>query len=149
MVSDALHKYGLRERVHIVASGKLITPAEVAWALCAGADFVTSARGFMFALGCIQSLKCNNNTCPTGVATHQKHLQAGLNPEDKAVKVANYAKNMKHEVEVIAHSCGVLEPRQLRRKHVRIVQATGLSIAMDKLYPRPEVIATVQKDEVA
>lgn len=147
MVSDILHKYNLRERIHIVASGKLITPADVAWALCTGADFVNSGRGFMFALGCIQSLKCNKNTCPTGVATHQKHLQAGLNPEDKAVKVANYAKNIKHEVEVIAHSCGVLEPRQLRRKHVRIVQDTGLSIAMDKLYPRPEVV--VEKDEAA
>jgi glutamate synthase domain-containing protein 2 len=139
MVSDILHKYDLRKRIHIVASGKLINPADVAWALCTGADFVNSGRGFMFALGCIQSLKCNKNTCPTGVATHQKHLQAGLNPEDKAVKVANYAKNITHEVEVIAHSCGVLEPRQLRRKHVRIVQDTGLSIAMDRLYPRPEV----------
>lgn len=147
MVSDILHKYGLRERIHIVASGKLITPADVAWALCTGADFVNSGRGFMFALGCIQSLKCNNNTCPTGVATHQKHLQAGLNPEDKAVKVANYARNVKHEVEVIAHSCGVLEPRQLKRKHVRIVQDTGLSIAMDRLYPRPEVI--VEPDKAA
>ncbi len=147
MVSDILHKYGLRERIHIVASGKLITPADVAWALCTGADFVNSGRGFMFALGCIQSLKCNKNTCPTGVATHQKNLQAGLNPEDKAVKVANYARSIKHEVEVIAHSCGVLEPRQLKRKHVRIVQDTGLSIAMDKLYPRPEII--VEPDKAA
>ena len=139
-VSDILHKYNLRKRIHIVASGKLITPADVAWALCTGADFVNSGRGFMFALGCIQSLKCNKNTCPTGVATHQKHLQSGLDPEDKAVKVANYAKNVTYEVEVIAHSCGVLEPRQLRRKHVRIVQASGLSIAMDKLYPRPKKV---------
>ena len=140
MVSDILHKYNLRARVHIVASGKLITPADVAWALCTGADFVNSGRGFMFALGCIQSLKCNKNTCPTGVATHQKHLQAGLNPQDKAVKVANYAKNVTHEVEVIAHSCGVLEPRQLRRSHVRLVQDNGMSIAMDRLYPRPDVV---------
>ncbi len=148
MVSDVLHKYDLRERVRIIASGKLITPSDVAWALCTGADFITSARGFMFALGCIQSLKCNKNTCPTGVATHQKHLQEGLNPEDKAVKVANYAKNIVHEVEIIAHSCGVLEPRELRRKHVRIVQDTGLSIAMDKLYPRPDIKTVMDKDAV-
>ncbi len=147
MVSDILHKYDLRKRVHIVASGKLITPADVAWALCTGADFVNSGRGFMFALGCIQSLKCNKNTCPTGVATHQKHLQAGLNPADKAVKVASYAKNVAHEVEVIAHSCGVLEPRQLRRKHVRIVQDTGLSIAMNKLYPRPDKVVEVPQED--
>ncbi len=140
LVSDILHKYGLRDRIRIVASGKLINPSDVAWAICTGADFITSGRGFLFALGCIQSLKCNKNTCPTGITTHQKHLQAGLNPEDKAVRVAHYAKNLVHEVETIAHSCGVAEPRSLRRKHVRVVQNTGMSIAMDKLYPRPDVI---------
>ncbi len=115
----------------------LITPADVAWALCTGADFVNSARGFMFSLGCIQALKCNKNTCPTGVTTHDKRLQKGLDPEDKAVRVAHYCKNMVHEVEVIAHSCGVHEPRQLRRYHVRIVQDTGKSVPMDLLYPYP------------
>lgn len=85
MVSDALHKFGLRDRIRLVASGKLITPSEVAWALAAGADFINSARGFMFSLGCIQALKCNKNICPTGIATHNKRLQKGLNPKDKAV----------------------------------------------------------------
>lgn len=140
MVSDILHKYNLRGRTRVVVSGKLITPSEVAWALCAGADFITSARGFMFSLGCIQALKCNKNTCPTGITTHNKRLQKGLNPKDKAVKVANYCLNMVHEVEVIAHSCGVKEPRALRRYHVRIVQDNGKSIPMDTLYPRPNVI---------
>lgn len=140
MLSDILHKYGLRDRVKIIASGKRITPAEVAWAICAGADFVNSARGFMFSLGCIQSLKCNKNTCPTGITTHDPRLQRGLDPEDKKVKVANYCKNMVHEVEVIAHSCGVDEPRQLGRKHVRIVQDTGKSMALDEIYPRPEIL---------
>ena len=65
MVVDKLYEYGLRDRVRVVASGKLITPADVAWALCAGADFCVTARGFMFALGCIQALQCNKNTCPT------------------------------------------------------------------------------------
>ncbi len=143
LVSDVLHQYGLRERIKIIASGKLVTPSEVAWALAAGADFINSARGFMFALGCIQALKCNKNTCPTGITTHDKRLQKGLNPKDKAVKVANYAHNMVHEVEVIAHSCGVREPRGLRRKHVRVVQDNGKSIPMDVLYPRPEIEAKV------
>lgn len=145
LVSDTLHKYGLRDRIKIIASGKLITPSDVAWAICTGADFVTSARGFMFSLGCIQALKCNKNTCPTGITTHDKRLQSGLNPEDKAVKVVNYQRNLVHEVEVIAHSCGASEPRGLRRKHVRIVQANGKSVAMDQLYPRPEVIASFDK----
>lgn len=140
LVSDVLHKYELRGRIPLIASGKLITPADVAWALCAGADFVNSARGFLFALGCIQSLKCNKNTCPTGITTHNPHLQAGLNPADKAVKVANYCKNMVHEVEIIAHSCGLLEPRKLGRHHVRIVQESGRSVPLDDLYPRPEKV---------
>lgn len=140
MLSDILHKYGLRQRVRIIASGKRITPSEVAWALCTGADFVNSARGFMFSLGCIQAMKCNKNTCPTGITTHDPRLQRGLDPSDKKVKVANYCKSLVHEVEVLAHSCGVDEPRQLGRKHVRIVQDTGKSVPLDELYPRPEVV---------
>ncbi len=140
MLSDILHKYDLRQRVRIIASGKRITPSEVAWAICAGADFVNSARGFMFSLGCIQAMKCNKNTCPTGITTHDPRLQRGLDPSDKKVKVANYCKSLVHEVEVLAHSCGVDEPRQLSRKHVRIVQDTGKSIALDELYPRPKVL---------
>lgn len=139
MVSDVLHKHGLRQRIKVIASGKLVTPSEVAWALCVGADFVNSARGFMFSLGCIQALKCNQNTCPTGITTHNKRLQKGLDPKDKATKVANYCLNLTHEVEVIAHSCGVDEPRKLRRMHVRVVQNNGKSVPMSELYPRPDV----------
>jgi len=126
-LDDLLKEAGLRDRIAIIASGKLITPAEVAWAFCAGADFVNSARGFMFALCCIQALKCNQNTCPTGVTTHDKRLQQGLNPEDKAVKVRNYCDTLRHEVEMIAHSCGVDHPRELTRDHVYIVQQNGRS----------------------
>ena len=135
MLVDTLKQYGLRERIKIIASGKLITPADVAWALCLGTDFVTSARGFMFALGCIQALQCNKNTCPTGITTHNKKLQRGLVPKNKAIRVNNFHKNMTYEVGVIAHSCGVREPRELRRHHARIVTGSGLSIRLSDLYP--------------
>ena len=69
---------GLKDRIRLIASGKLVNPGDVAWALAAGADFVTSARGFMFSLGCIQALKCNKNTCPTGITTHDPRFQKGL-----------------------------------------------------------------------
>lgn len=147
MVTDLLIKYNLKERIRLIASGKLITAADVAWALCVGADFVNSGRGFMFALGCIQALKCHKNTCPTGVATHKKRLQKGLNPADKAIKVYHYAKNMMHEVEVIAHSCGVHEPRKLKRYHVRIMQEHGSTMPLDTLYPLPFVKEEHIKDE--
>jgi glutamate synthase domain-containing protein 2 len=137
-VSDILHRHGLRQRIRLIASGKLVNPSDVAWALATGADFVVSARGFMFALGCIQAMRCNRNTCPTGITTHDRRLQSGLVPKTKAERVANYARGLIHEVEVMAHSCGVAEPRALRRHHVRIVQANGRSIPMDELWPRPD-----------
>ena len=140
LVVDILTEHGLRDRVKVIASGKLVTPSEVAWALAAGADFINSARGFMFSLGCIQAMKCNKNTCPTGITTHNKRLQKGLNPADKSVKVANFCKNLMHEVEVISHTCGVERPRLLRRKHVRMVMPNGISIAMDELYPYKDIL---------
>jgi len=136
---DLLREKGLRDRITLIASGKLITPAEVTWAFCAGADFVNSARGFMFSLGCIQALKCNKNTCPTGITTHDKRLQKGLNSENKAVKVRNYCDTMRHDVEMMAHSCGVDHPRDLTRDHVLIVQPNGQSIPFSQMWGRAKV----------
>jgi glutamate synthase domain-containing protein 2 len=127
LISALRDRMGLKERVRLVASGKLVNPGDVAWALAAGADFVTSARGFMFSLGCIQSLKCNKNTCPTGITIHDLRFQKGLVVEQKFEKVAAYARSIIHEVETIAHSVGVAEPRLMRRSHVRIVQPDGSS----------------------
>lgn len=131
---DCLTAFGIKERIKIIASGKLTNPAEVAWALCVGADFCVSARGPMFALGCIQSLQCSKNTCPTGIATHNPRLQKGLDPEDKSARVANYISNLLHEVGVIAHSCGVSEPRRLKRDHARMVLGDGRSVLLSELY---------------
>ena len=132
-VVDKLNEYGLRPRIRVIASGKRITPSEVAWSLAVGADAVNSARGFMFALGCIQALQCNKNTCPTGVTTHDPRLQRGLVPADKAERVAWYARNLVKEVEIIAHSCGVPDPRDLGREHCRVVLNTGTSVALSEL----------------
>jgi glutamate synthase domain-containing protein 2 len=135
LLVDKLTEHGIRERVKVIASGKMVTPAEAAWAYCAGADVVVSARGFMFALGCIQALQCNKNTCPTGITTHDKRLQRGLDPTDKAERVAHYAARMVKEIGMIAHSCGVTEPRRLRRYHCRVVTNSGRSVPLDELYP--------------
>ena len=136
-VVDALIETGLRERVRVIAAGKLVTSARAAWALAAGADFVNSARGFMFALGCIQALRCHANTCPAGVTTHNPRLQRGLVVADKAERVAHYCRNMNREIDMIAHSCGLRQAREFRREHVRIVQGFGQSIAFNMLYPYP------------
>jgi glutamate synthase domain-containing protein 2 len=141
VVVDILTKYGLKERIRVICSGKLITPAGVAWAYCAGADFVVSARGFMFALGCIQAMKCNKNTCPTGITTHDEDLQSGLDPQDKAVRVKNFVKNIDYGTGIISHACGAAHPRLLERHHVRLVQADGTSKPLDTLHPPAKVLA--------
>ena len=89
----------------------------------------------MFALGCIQALQCHKNTCPTGITTHDPRLQKGLDVTDKSRRVARYAKSIRKEIGVIAHSCGVSEPRELSRGHCRIVQADGLSKPLSELFP--------------
>nr|WP_280638905.1 FMN-binding glutamate synthase family protein [Sphingomicrobium aestuariivivum] len=134
---DLRAKHGLTERIRIVVSGKLITPSDIAWALAAGADFINAARGFMFAIGCIQAMKCHTNNCPTGVTTHKKRLQRGLVPEEKSERVAHFVDQMRKEVGVIAHSCGVASPRDLQRHHVRIVCPDGRTRRMDAMHPDP------------
>ncbi|MEM9277894.1 MAG: FMN-binding glutamate synthase family protein [Pseudomonadota bacterium] len=146
IVANILAAHDLRGRIKVIASGKFITPADAAWGLCAGADFIVTARGAMFALGCIQAMKCNKNTCPTGITTHDPRFQRGLVPKEKAQRVASYIKNLVHEVDVIANSCGVLEPRGLRRYHVRMMQDNGKTIPLDELYPWPEGKAPAKGD---
>ncbi|WP_299018064.1 FMN-binding glutamate synthase family protein [uncultured Photobacterium sp.] len=134
IVVSMLEERQLKDRIKIIASGKLITPSKVAWAIALGADFVVSARGHMFALGCIQALQCNKDTCPTGITTHNKRLQQGLNVEDKMQRVANYNKYIHYGIGLIAHSCGLKNVRELNKSHIRIVTENGLSVALEKLY---------------
>ena len=121
-VAAARERHGLKERIRIIASGKLITPDKVAWALCSGADFVSSARGFMFSLGCIQAMKCGSGSCPTGVTSSKERLIAGLDPTDKAARVARYAQRVREDVEIIAHSCGIADPGGFLPRHVTDIE---------------------------
>lgn len=121
-VIESRDRHGLRDRIRVIAAGKLVTPDKVAWALCIGADFVVSARGFMFSIGCIQAMKCGSGHCPTGVTSSVPRLTAGLDPADKAVRASNYAKRMIEEVEIIAHSCGLAGPQDFAPHHVTEVE---------------------------
>ena len=103
-----------------------------------GTDFVSTARGAMFALGCIQALQCNKNTCPTGITTHDRDLQKGLVVANKKVRVANYLKNLEKELRIIANSCGAKRPRDLSRRHARVVVEHGKSLTLEELYPSQE-----------
>jgi len=122
LVADARARHGLADRIRLVASGKLITPDKVAWALSMGADFVVSARGFMFSLGCIQAMKCGSGQCPTGVTAVEPKLIAGLDPTDKAVRVKRYAERVIDEVGIIAHACGLSDPSGFNPSHVTQIE---------------------------
>ncbi|GJL92476.1 FMN-binding glutamate synthase family protein [Hyphococcus sp.] len=141
MLTDILERRGLRDRIKVIAAGKLVTPAEVAWAYCAGADVVNTARGFMFSIGCIQAMKCHTNNCPTGVTTHKKSLQGGLDPKVKSKQVASYVEKMRKDVAMIAHSCGAPHARALKPIHVRIQQADGTSVPLNELLAKRRPMA--------
>lgn len=135
LVVDMLVRLGLKDRIKVIASGKLITPPDAVWAYCVGADVVVSARGFMFSLGCIQAQQCDKDTCPTGITTHNPRLQRGLVVAEKAQLVTNYVRNINKGIRLICHSCGAHEPSELGRDHCRIVMPNGRSAPLDEIYP--------------
>ena len=121
-MAAARARHGLQQRIRLIAAGKLITPDKVAWALCMGADFVSSARGFMFSIGCIQAMKCGSGKCPTGITASDPRLIAGLDPTDKAVRASRYAMRMREDVEIIAHSCGLTDASGFQPQHVTQIE---------------------------
>ena len=126
LVHDALVGYGLRDRVTVIASGKVFSAFHAVKLLCLGADAVNSARGMMLALGCVQSLICNTNECPTGIATQDPHLKRGLDVGDKSERVARYhAATVKAMAELIG-AAGLHGTGELRRSHLfrRVDQLT-------------------------
>lgn len=125
IVDATLRHYGVRDRVKIIASGKLETPDKSAMALAMGADLINIARGFMITVGCIQTLKCHANVCPVGVATTDPKLQQGLVIDEKKYRVANYLITMRKGLFRIAAAAGIESPTQLRPEHVTFKDAEG------------------------
>ena len=114
-VYDALNGFSLKRHIKIIASGKVATGFDIVKHISLGADMCNSARAMMLALGCIQALECNTNTCPTGVATQDKNLQKGLVVDDKKVRIKNFHnETVKSAVELMA-AAGVASTDQLHR----------------------------------
>ncbi len=113
VVTDALMRWNVRDDVTLFASGKLVEPANAALALALGADAIGTARGFMLALGCIQSLKCHLDTCPTGIATQDENRQKVLDVDAAAERVERYATTLLNELMVLSRACGHDDPSQL------------------------------------
>lgn len=115
---DALRGFGIREHIKLDASGKILTGFHIVRAMALGADFCNCARAMMLALGCIQALECNKNTCPTGVATQDPYFTKGLVIEDKKHRVANYHKNTVGSFVELLSCAGLDHPEKINRTHV-------------------------------
>ena len=113
-----LKKYGLRDEIKIMAAGKIISAFDIYRMLALCADACYSARGMMFALGCVQSLKCNLDTCPTGITTMVPSRVASLVVEDKKTKVANYHKNTMEAFKELLKSMGIDNRRDIDKKYI-------------------------------
>jgi glutamate synthase domain-containing protein 2 len=112
-VRNALVGTGLRDRVRIGASGKRVTGFGIANAMALGADWCNTARGFMFALGCIQAQRCHTNQCPVGITTQDPRLQRALVVDDKAVRVHNFHRNTVAALADVIAAAGLEHPREL------------------------------------
>ena len=117
-VYDALTGFDLKKHTRIIASGKVATGFDLVKNFALGADMCNSARGMMFALGCIQALECNTNICPTGVATQDKSLMKGLVVEDKKTRVANFQKQTVGAAIQMIGAAGLRHPNDIHRMFI-------------------------------
>lgn len=138
VVQDGLVGAGLRDRIKVGASGKMVTAAKITTALALGADWVNSARGFMMSAGCIQAQQCDTNRCPVGVATQDKKLQRALDVDDKSKRVHGFHHNTVHALAEMLTSAGMDHPRQLTTKHLfrKVDQHTVMRL--DEVFPSVE-----------
>ena len=117
-VYDVLNGFDLKKHIKIIASGKVSSGFDLVKNIALGADMCNAARGMMFALGCIQALECNSNTCPTGVATQDQSLMKGLVVEDKTVRVKNFHNLTVASAVELLGAAGLKEPSQLSRAYI-------------------------------
>jgi len=135
-VHNALVGAGLRERIRLGASGKLITAYDFCRVFAIGADYAMVARGFMFSVGCIQSRSCHTNNCPTGVATQDDLRQRALVVEDKAPRVASFHRNTLHALAELLGAAGLEHPEDLKPWHLQVRHQSGAIMRGDDVYPR-------------
>ncbi len=132
---DALIGFNLKKEITLFASGKIASGFDIFRAISLGADACNSARAMMMAVGCIQALECNKNSCPTGVATQDPELVKGLNVKDKEHRVARYHnETVKAFVELMA-AAGIEHPDEINRIHVSRRISQNEVKRLDEIYP--------------
>jgi glutamate synthase domain-containing protein 2 len=125
IVHEMLKKYQIRDRVKLIASGKLITPDKMVYALCLGADLINTARAFMISVGCIMSQTCHSNTCPVGVATTDPNREKALVIEEKMYRVCNYVVSTREGLFNLAGAAGLSSPTQFNEEHLMFRAMNG------------------------
>lgn len=137
-IHNQLIGYDLKKDIKIIASGKIISGFDMARTIALGTNACNSARVMMLAVGCIQALKCNTNTSPTGVATQDPKLYIGLVVEDKATRVANFHRNTIESFVHLMSASGFQYPNDIRRKHIHRRISMDKTMTYEELYPSVE-----------
>ncbi|MGO4910510.1 FMN-binding glutamate synthase family protein [Pseudorhodobacter sp. W20_MBD10_FR17] len=132
---NTLRGAGLRDKIRIGASGKLIHAFDIARALALGADWANSARGFMFSIGCIQAQACHTNHCPTGVATQDKFRQRALVVTDKSQRVANFHRNTLKALSDMTGAAGLTHPSNFMPRHLMMRVNDRVMVTGEEVYP--------------
>jgi len=137
-VHAALTGCGLRESVRLIASGKITTGFHIVSKLALGADLCNSARGMMFALGCVQATKCNTNQCPVGIATQNPRLSSGLDVTDKGERVRSFHARTVESVYELLGAAGLDHPGKVRPHHILRRVGVGNVLSYEEIYPSLE-----------
>ncbi len=133
-VQNALVGAGVRDQIKVAASGKMVSPGLMAAAMAIGADWANSARGFMFALGCLQTQRCDSNECPVGIATQDPKLGNALVVEDKAQRVFQYHKNSIKVLKEIVAAAGLKHPSELRPEYITMRTSSTEVKSLEEVY---------------
>jgi glutamate synthase domain-containing protein 2 len=134
-VHNALIGIDARDRIKLGASGKIVSGFDIARAMALGADWCNSARGFMFAIGCIQSQSCHTDRCPTGVATQDKNRQRALVVADKKERVASFHRATLHSLAELTAAAGLDHPNDFRPEHISHRLSPSEVATFADLYP--------------
>ncbi len=118
LVHNTLQGLGLRGRIKIGCAGKVVSAFDIARAMALGADWCNAARGFMFALGCLQSQTCHTGACPTGVATQDPLRQKALVVPDKAERVYRFHENTLKALQELVQAAGLTHPNEISAYHI-------------------------------
>jgi len=151
LVHNTLVGVGLRDRIKIGASGKIVTAFDIARIIAMGADFCNAARGFMFALGCLQAQTCHTGNCPTGVTTQDPRRMRALVVPDKAERVFQFHKNTLVALKELLAAAGLHHPNELGPEHIiRRVSATEVRsiAALHTWVPHGELLSSVPSHPV-